>query len=124
MATLSRVRGIAAALGGMIARKVMIPYPANGAITIQDGLHELTKAGVGAYTLAAPTAAQVGTQLIITSTTANAHVVTATGLLDNGVTGGSKNTATFAAFPGATITLIAIDDLKWKVQSSNVVTVA
>jgi len=118
------MRGIAVALGGMIARKVMIPYPQNGAITIQDGLHELTKAGVGAYTLAAPTAAIVGTQLIITSTTANAHVVTATGLLDNGVAGGSKTTATFAAFPGATITLIATDDLKWKVQSSNAVTVA
>lgn len=98
-------------------------YASDGAISILNGTALLTKAGVGAYTLAAPTAAQAGTRLVITNRTANAHVVTATGLLEDGVTGGAKNTATFGAFVGATISLEAIG-LKWTVVSKNVVTVA
>jgi hypothetical protein len=101
----------------------VVAYAADGAIAPTAGTAKLTKAGVGAYTLAAPTALQEGTYLTIINNTANAHVVTATGLLDDGVTGGSKNTATFAAFAGAAITLCAIG-LKWSVVSKNVVTVA
>jgi hypothetical protein len=124
MPVLSRIRGIGVFLGGVIGRRVAIAYPANGALTIQDGYAQLTKAGIGAYTLAAPTAAQVGTVLQIVSDTANAHVVTATGLLDNGVAGGGKNTATFAAFVGASITLIATANLRWAVLAASGVTVA
>jgi hypothetical protein len=98
-------------------------YLVDGAISIVPGVALLTKAGVGAYTLAAPTAAQAGTRITITSGTANAHVVTATGLLEDGVTGGAKNTATFAAFVGASIELIAVG-LKWYVVSKNLVTIA
>jgi hypothetical protein len=98
-------------------------YAADGAIAIAAGTARLTKAGVGAYTLAAPTAAQEGVFLTIISQSANAHVVTATGLLDDGVTGGAKNTATFAAFVGATIVLRATN-LKWAVVSVKAVTVA
>lgn len=100
-----------------------VAYAVDGAITVANGVAKLTKAGVGAYTLAAPTAAQEGFQLQIVNQTANAHVVTATGLLDDGVTGGSKNTATFGAFVGATLSLVAIN-LKWAVVSKNVVTIA
>jgi hypothetical protein len=100
-------------------------YPADGAIAIGvgAGLIALTKPSAGAYTLAAPTAAQAGTELTITAGTAFAHVITATGLIDDGITGGSKNTMTFAAFVGASITLRAYN-LKWVVISKNVVTVA
>jgi hypothetical protein len=99
-------------------------YSSNGALSKSAGVAKLSKAGVGAYTLAAPTdVTDDGLILIITSTTANAHVVTATGLIEDGVTGGSKNTATFAAFAGASITLMALG-AKWHVLSSNNVTVA
>lgn len=95
----------------------------NGAVTPTVGLATLTKATAGAYTLAAPTAAQDGMYLCITSRTAAAHVVTATGLFEDGVTGGAKNTATFAAFVGATILLVAVN-LKWHTVSLKAVTVA
>jgi hypothetical protein len=91
---------------------------ANGAVTIANGTVVFTKAGVAAMTLAAPTAAQEGTTIVFTSRTAHAHTVTATGLIEDGVTGGSKNLATFAAFAGASLTLQAIN-LKWHVISLN-----
>jgi len=96
---------------------------ADGAIPVTEGLVVLTKGSAGAQTLAAPTAAQQGTRMTVVAGSAFAHVITATGLLDDGVTGGSKNTATFAAFVGASITLIAYN-LKWVVESKNVVTIA
>lgn len=105
------------------ALTAQVTITGDGAITIQNSTVLLTKGSAAAITLAAPTAAQAGTRIEIISGSAFAHVVTATGLLDNGVTGGSKNTATFAAFAGASITLIAAG-LKWTVLSSNVVTVA
>lgn len=100
-------------------------YSADGAITVGQGIAVLSKsASAGAYTLAAPVdVTDDGKTLILTSTTARAHVVTATGLIQDGVTGGAKNTATFAAFAGASITLMAIG-AKWHVLSKNVVTVA
>lgn len=95
----------------------------DGAIAIANGVVALTKGSAAAITLAAPTAAQAGTRITIVAGSAWAHVVTATGLLDDGVVGGSKNTATFAAFVGSAITLLAYN-LKWVVVSKNVVTVA
>ena len=94
-------------------------YAADGPISGLGGLAVLTKAGVGAYTLAAPSAD--GITLTIVSRTANAHVVTATGLLDDGVTGGSKNSLTFAAFAGANAQLVSYG-LKWNVVSLKAVT--
>jgi len=98
-------------------------YDANGALAIAPGTATLTKAGVNAMTLAAPTVAQEGLILRVVSQTANAHTITATGLIDDGVTGGSKTTATFAAFAGASIELMA-SNLKWAVISRNNVTVS
>lgn len=92
-------------------------------IPIVSGTYVLTKGSAGAYTLAAPTAAQAGTVLNVVAGTAFAHTITATGLLDDGVTGGSKTTATFAAFVGATIVLEAYN-LKWITRSLKAVTVA
>lgn len=96
---------------------------ANGAISIVSGSVVLTKAGVAAMTLAAPTAAQNGTIINVTSATANAHTVTATGLIDDGVTGGSKTTATFAAFAGASMTLMAYEG-KWHTLALKAVTIS
>jgi len=95
----------------------------DGALTKTTGLKALTKATAGAYTLAAPTVDEEGAEITIVSDTAAAHVVTATGLIQDGVTGGSKTTMTFAAFAGASIKLVA-HALKWTVVSKNVVTIS
>lgn len=83
---------------------------ADGAIPIVSGTYKITKAGVAALTLAAPTAGEEGTRILVTSQTANAHVITATGLLEDG--GGTEDIATFTAGIGASIELVAIN-LKW-----------
>lgn len=101
----------------------VIAYSANGALAVSPHTATLTKAGVNAMTLAAPTVAQEGVIIRVVSQTANAHTITATGLIDDGVTGGSKTTATFAAFAGASIELMA-SNLKWAVISKNTVTVS
>jgi len=100
-------------------------YATDSAITFANPANyaKLTKGSAGAYTLAAPTAAQEGYRLTILCQSAFAHVVTATDLLDDGVTGGAKDTATFGAFVGSTLELIAIN-LKWHVIGKNVVTIA
>lgn len=99
---------------------------ADGALsTAQYGVEVqfLSKAGVGAYTLAAPSVAGIRRKII--STTANAHVVTATNLLDDGTdAGGIQDTATFAAFPGAAMELVSTPALRWAVVNVNGVTVA
>jgi hypothetical protein len=93
------------------------------ALAVKTHTAKLTKATAGAYTLVAPTAAQEGTLLVVTNGTAAAHTITATGLIEDGVTGGAKTTATFAAFVGATIVLLAVN-LKWHTVSLKAVTVA
>lgn len=90
----------------------------DGAIAIAPGTVVLTKGSAAAMTLAAPTAAQAGTTITIVAGSDFAHVVTATGLIDDGVTGGSKNKWTSAAFAGSSITLKAYN-LKWIVVSKN-----
>lgn len=121
--------GVAANFSGavtaltMTGKNVVTTISGDGAITIAEGIVKLTKGSAAAITLAAPTAAQEGTTIRVISNSAFAHVITATGLLDDGVTGGSKNTATFGAFAGASIELVAIN-LKWSVLAKNVVTVA
>jgi hypothetical protein len=101
--------------------EAILAYAADGAIQPRSGVHALTKAGVGAYTLAAPS--RDGLRMKIFNRTANAHVITATGLIDDGVTGGSKNTMTFGAFAGASIDLVSYGG-KYNVVAKNVVTVA
>lgn len=108
-----------------IQRPTLATYASDGAIAFSNpsNIAELTKGSAGAYTLAAPTAAQEGYRLLILNQSAYAHVVTATNLLDDGVTGGAKDTATFGAFVGASLDLIAVN-LKWHVVSKNVCTIA
>lgn len=95
---------------------------ANGAIDSHtQAQYLITKAGVAAMTLAAPTATTDDFKTItISSGTANAHTITVTaGVFYNGKSTYAADTvATFAAFPGASITLMAYQG-HWVVVSTN-----
>lgn len=98
-----------------------VTYSVNGAITVpvKDTTVVLNKAGVAAMTLGAPAKDQDGLTLEIVSNSANAHTVTATGLLNTGTA--TVNLATFAAFKGASVRLKAIQGL-WAVLANTAVT--
>jgi hypothetical protein len=81
----------------------------------------ITKAGVAALTLAAPSTADDGLRKVLISTTAQAHTITATGLFQDGA--GHVNLATFAAQIGASIHLMALSG-KWVVLSVQGVTMS
>lgn len=93
----------------------------DGAITIASGTVFLSKGSAAAITLAAP-ASQDGIKIAVINISGFAHVITfpATTLFDG--TTGAKTTATFAAFKGSAITLVA-SGTSWMVESKNVVTV-
>ncbi len=94
----------------------------SGAITIAPGIVTFSKAGVLAATLAAPTAGQAGTRITIISLTDNAHTVTCpTNTLNDGTTG-INELATFGAFAGASMTVVAIGVL-WYVESFSAVVI-
>ena len=105
-------------LGGSLP----VNIPASGAIDPHTAnRYMITKAGVAAMTLAAPTAgADDGLVLEILSSTAFAHTVTATGLFVDGA--GHVNVATFPAAGGGAIDLVAFNG-KWIVQNSQNVAV-
>lgn len=104
-----------------ISRTPMQAVAASGAINPHNpGTYVVTKAGVAALTLAAPTATtDDGVVITITSNTANAHTLTATGLFQTGTA--SVNLATFAAQAGAGLTLIAYQG-KWNVLGATAIT--
>ena len=80
----------------------------------QPRLYAITKATACLFTLVAPSEAQNGLTVVFTSLTAAAHVMTATALLADGASGSPEDTATFAAFIGASLTLQAQNGL-WNV---------
>ena len=92
------------------------PITASGAIAPHTGhTYVITQASASAQTLAAPTAGtDDGIEITVTSASAYAHTITATGLLNTG--SASVNTATFAAFAGAGLCLMAYNG-KWNVIS-------
>lgn len=95
---------------------------ASGAILPHVGAtYVITKSSAAAaMTLAAPTATtDDGLIITVTSNTAKAHTITATGLLQTGAA--TTDVATFAAFAGCSVTLMAYQG-KWNVISQNVVT--
>jgi hypothetical protein len=98
--------------------EVLSTLSVNGAIPPSTpATYVITKAGVLADTLAAPvTGTDDGKIITVTSATANAHTITATGLLQTGA-GANANLATFAAQPGAGLTLMAYQ-AKWYVLAS------
>lgn len=105
---------LAAALVKLAASGAVDPHTANNYI--------ITKAGVAALTLAAPTAgADDGLLLQFTSTTANQHTLTATGLFIDGA--GHVNLATWSANAGGSLLLMAYNG-KWYVLSAFNVTMS
>lgn len=89
----------------------VVVYSADGAIDATlTHVAMITKTSAAAMTLAAP--AVDGIEIIIQAGSAFAHVVTATGLLQDGVTGGAKNAYTTAAFVGSGATFISYNG-KW-----------
>lgn len=119
--TPSAVTGTSGTFSGAVSSNgaidVLTALTTNGAINPNTpATYVITKAGVLADTLAAPTATTDDGKIItITSATANAHTLTATGLLQTG--SASVNLATFAAQPGAGLTLMAYQG-KWNVLGS------
>lgn len=94
---------------------------ASGALSVSSGNYVITKAGVAAMTLAAPTAGvQDGMIIVLISDTAYAHTLTATSLLENGASGSPYTTATFGAYIGANITLRAYNGTWVVIAVSNV----
>lgn len=101
----------------------VILYTADGAISKDSGLKILAKTSAAAMTLAAPTAAEEGQQLILTTGSAFAHVVTFTGgtLWDG--TAGINSTWTAAAVQGSSLHIVAYN-LQWYVVAFNLGTIA
>lgn len=110
----------------LLNKTLQVPLTAlttNGAIDPHTAAwYVITKAGVLGDTLGAPTVTtDDGKIIMVTSNTANAHTITATGLLNTG--SASVNVANFAAFAGASLILMAYQG-KWNVLSANGVTFA
>lgn len=104
----------------------LIGITANGALNVASGNYVLlTKAGVIALTLAAPTAG-VQDGMVITITANNgafADTLTATGLIQTGGAGSPYTTATFGvttAFNGASLTLKSYNGYWYVVSAVNV----
>lgn len=104
------VTATAAALNS--GRNPVTAYAADGALTISNGTHKLTKAGVNAMTLAAPAVADEGIRMVITAQTANAHTVTLTEGFNNG--GAAADVATFGGAIGDCMHIVAINQ-HWNV---------
>lgn len=95
---------------------------ADGAITVIDGVVTLSKtASAGAYTIAAPTQNNSTGVLIITSTTARAHVITCA-LGFNGK--GSSGTATFGGAIGDSLMIFSDNGIWYTAGSPRNVTLA
>lgn len=91
-------------------------------VGLVPGAFEITKAGVCALTLAAPVSGlDDGKCIWVFSSTAFAHTITATGLYQSG--SAAVNLATFAAFAGAGICLMAFGG-KWRIVYSVGVTMS
>jgi hypothetical protein len=99
-------------------------YTANGAISVAHQNAIISKlVSAAAMTLAAPTVAQDNLLIRLIAGSAFAHVITATGLIDDGVTGGAKNSVTLGAFVGACVVLLAYNG-HWILVSKTVATIA
>ena len=112
--------------GGSLAAGIQQPVElgaANGAIAAKTGVVMLTKAGVAAMTLAAPTAGtDDGKVLSIVAATANAHTVTQTTPGFNNA-GTSGDVATFGGAIGDSMQIVAYNG-RWHVISLRNVTLA
>ncbi len=100
--------------GAPVTPRALVSIGANGVIAVPtvNTLLSIDKASaLATTTLGAPSPDSNGVTLTITSNTAAAHVITATSLIADAVSGSPHTTLTFAAFKGATITLVAQNGL-------------
>jgi hypothetical protein len=115
-ATLSRLQGgvLQVATGALVARKQVISYAADGAITVRDGIASITKSSAAALTLANPTSGtDDGTELTIIDRVGFAHTVCyGAGCGGSGsgfdAGGAGKDLATFSGSKGDTLVLVAL----------------
>lgn len=92
-------------------------YANDGAISVAPQLAMLTKAGVGAYTLAAPTSTtHDGYMLCAVSTTANAHVIT---FASGKINGGSNVTITLGGAIADGVCMAAYNGVWWTLSGTN-----
>lgn len=116
-------QGNASATGSVAGLSPVTVLTLDGAISVNptSGVWFLEKTSAGAFTIAAPTAD--GQRFTFIAGTNFAHVITFTGstLLDG--TTGANSTATFGAFIGSSLTVVARSS-KWLVESFNVCTIA
>lgn len=98
-------------------------YAVDGAITIAPRIAKITKGSAAALTLADPSAAQEGTQMIITAQTAFAHTVDNSAGSGFNAGGAASDIATFGGAIGDTFHIAAINT-KWNVISLRNVTLA
>lgn len=84
-------------------------------------IYNINKASAAALILPAPLVSDNGVSCVFTALTAFAHVITSTGLIQDGTSGAPKTTATFAGFKGATITFVAENGF-WNVSAIQNVT--
>lgn len=104
----------------------IVTYSVSGAIAIpvRDTIVVLDKAGVAVMTLAAPGKDQDGLKLTITSTTAQAHTITATSLIADGASGSPHTTVTFTTgYKGQGLTLQALQGL-WQLVANVATTIS
>lgn len=102
---------------GVPVQMPVVEYSTDGAITlVAGGIAVLSKSSAGAYTLAAP--ASDGCILILTAKTAQAHVVTATGVTAGGT---SQDVGTFGGAINDSTTLVSYGN-KWYPTSTRNVT--
>ncbi len=113
--------------GAPVTPRALVSIGVNTAIIAApttNTLMTLDKAtALATTTLAAPTPDSNGVVLTITSNTAAAHVITATSLVADGVSGSPHTTMTWAAFKGASIVLTVQNGL-YNVTSAVGVTVS
>jgi hypothetical protein len=108
------------AYSGSVGTQAVNVISADGAVTQKDGLVMVTKAGVCAMTIAAPTSGvDDGKRLTILSTTAQAHTLTfaTTGFNDLGASG---DVATWGGAKGDGMTIRAYAGKWWTEYTRNV----
>lgn len=98
-------------------RQPIVVVATNGPLNIYSGVIRLTKATAAASILPNPSANDDGLRLTLVNGSAAAHIIT--GSYQDGVTGGTKTTATMGAFVGASLSLIAVNRT-WTVLAINV----
>lgn len=100
-----------------IGQDSTITAPANA-----NTVYNINKASACNITLNAPSLSAQATEIAFTSQTAAAHVITATGLINDAAAGAPHSTASFAAQKGATITFLAENGF-WNIKAAVGVTI-